>query len=233
MSRAGDTAGQGDAGRGGPEPSGEVRWARPGLGGQRCVRSRAGSLRSGRRVWEAGLGGGLGLPPALVCGLTEFRGSCDRFPESGVRGRVGARRRKRPRSERNCEASEPRPLLWGLTADQVHEPQEGGWPQHLEPQARWVEDGPVLQSPWQGRTGRLSGQKDGRPERGRQPEPAPESQVSGFCPRFPGDGGRPTEKHLGESERGLRCGRDSGHAPCVLLPRHPPCGSRSWTWGLA
>lgn len=54
---------------------------------------------------------------------------------------MGARRRKRPRSERNCEASEPRPLLWGLTADQVHEPQEGGRPQHLEPQARWVEDG--------------------------------------------------------------------------------------------
>lgn len=52
--------------------------ARPGWGGQRCVRSRAGSLRSGRRVWEAGLGGGLSLPPALVCGLTEFRGSCDR-----------------------------------------------------------------------------------------------------------------------------------------------------------
>lgn len=36
-----------------------------------------------------------------------------------------------------------------------------------------------------------------------QPEVRPEAPVSGFCLGLPGDGGRPTEKHL-ENQRGLR-----------------------------
>lgn len=158
------------------ERSGGVRWAGPWGAEVSAEQSRK------PRVWEVGLGPGLGVKR----GQRKLR---SRFPESGVRGGVGVRRRKRPSSKRNCGASEPHPLLQGPRADQVRAPQEGGSPGTLNRRPGGCRTGRCC-SPL-ATTGWLPGKKEARPENGWQPGPQPESQVSSFCPRFPGNEGGP------------------------------------------